>query len=131
MANTIGSVIGLVAAGLAIYFVEESSCAPSRPTLKTRPDEERVFFLVTLEPAGLVVRADALQRLGLYLADALTRHTELFAHLLERVVDAVFQPVAQFQYFPLFRREFVQNLDRKSTRLNSSHSSISYAVFCF
>src|SRR5689334_24796162 len=23
-----------------------------------------------------------------------------------------------------------QNLDRKSTRLNSSHSSISYAVFC-
>src|SRR3989338_2933722 len=110
MANTIGSVIGLVAAGLAIYFVEESSCAPSRPTLKTRPDEERVFFLVTLEPAGLVVRADALQRLGLYLADALTRHAELFAHLLERVIDAVLQPVAQFQYFPLFRREFVQNL---------------------
>src|SRR2546430_11507454 len=24
----------------------------------------------------------------------------------------------------------VQNLDRKSTRLNSSHSQISYAVFC-
>src|SRR5690625_6564278 len=25
---------------------------------------------------------------------------------------------------------FIQNLDRKSTRLNSSHVAISYAVFC-
>src|SRR5256886_10910499 len=28
------------------------------------------------------------------------------------------------------RRRGVRNLDRKSTRLNSSHSQISYAVFC-
>src|SRR3712207_8678828 len=28
------------------------------------------------------------------------------------------------------RRETVQSLDRKSTRLNSSHANISYAVFC-
>src|SRR2546427_3707809 len=28
------------------------------------------------------------------------------------------------------RRRAVQNRDRKSTRLNSSHSQISYAVFC-
>src|SRR5947209_10853995 len=28
------------------------------------------------------------------------------------------------------RREQVQGLDRKSTRLNSSHANISYAVFC-
>src|SRR5689334_24309164 len=28
------------------------------------------------------------------------------------------------------QNEIVKNLDRKSTRLNSSHSSISYAVFC-
>src|SRR5688572_32109128 len=27
-------------------------------------------------------------------------------------------------------REFPRNRDRKSTRLNSSHSQISYAVFC-
>src|SRR2546427_7991930 len=26
--------------------------------------------------------------------------------------------------------EFVERIDRKSTRLNSSHSQISYAVFC-
>src|SRR2546426_5930410 len=30
----------------------------------------------------------------------------------------------------LARRELVQPLDRKSTRLNSSHLVISYAVFC-
>src|SRR3989338_10782095 len=29
------------------------------------------------------------------------------------------------------RTEMRERLDRKSTRLNSSHSSISYAVFCF
>src|SRR5690348_18203522 len=28
------------------------------------------------------------------------------------------------------RAEVIQSLDRKSTRLNSSHPSISYAVFC-
>src|SRR3712207_7234744 len=28
------------------------------------------------------------------------------------------------------RRETVRNQDRKSTRLNSSHANISYAVFC-
>src|SRR5947209_13547768 len=29
-----------------------------------------------------------------------------------------------------FIRRFSQTLDRKSTRLNSSHANISYAVFC-
>src|SRR2546430_11680387 len=29
-----------------------------------------------------------------------------------------------------FKMPLVQNVDRKSTRLNSSHSQISYAVFC-
>src|SRR5712692_773247 len=33
-----------------------------------------------------------------------------------------------YRYFPA--DEHLQGLDRKSTRLNSSHSSISYAVFC-
>src|SRR2546427_9435233 len=30
----------------------------------------------------------------------------------------------------LYERPVARNLDRKSTRLNSSHSQISYAVFC-
>src|SRR3712207_7420389 len=31
---------------------------------------------------------------------------------------------------PLVENELIQPIDRKSTRLNSSHANISYAVFC-
>src|SRR3712207_7379014 len=33
-------------------------------------------------------------------------------------------------YLELYARFFVDLVDRKSTRLNSSHANISYAVFC-
>src|SRR5687768_17911704 len=35
-----------------------------------------------------------------------------------------------FTKFPTFLGNFVKTSDRKSTRLNSSHGYISYAVFC-
>src|SRR2546430_5969531 len=35
-----------------------------------------------------------------------------------------------FRAFPYRQHVVRENLDRKSTRLNSSHSQISYAVFC-
>src|SRR5699024_12523816 len=41
-------------------------------------------------------------------------------------VMAIFLSTMNFTNFLVFN----QNLDRKSTRLNSSHVSISYAVFC-
>src|SRR3712207_8272446 len=34
------------------------------------------------------------------------------------------------EVFFCFKRNFYPNRDRKSTRLNSSHANISYAVFC-
>src|SRR5205809_6658744 len=34
------------------------------------------------------------------------------------------------EYRGVLRQAFVQRIDRKSTRLNSSHGYISYAVFC-
>src|SRR5947209_14739036 len=38
---------------------------------------------------------------------------------------------AEFRFLPALRLEEVRTLrDRKSTRLNSSHANISYAVFC-
>src|SRR3712207_8980947 len=37
---------------------------------------------------------------------------------------------AACQADPTERRDPVRSLDRKSTRLNSSHANISYAVFC-
>src|SRR2546430_4077108 len=45
------------------------------------------------------------------------------------VVAAVAVDVADGQGGPFARQE-VRDQDRKSTRLNSSHSQISYAVFC-
>src|SRR3712207_8223979 len=38
--------------------------------------------------------------------------------------------VTEEQYFDVLRRKTAYLLDRKSTRLNSSHANISYAVFC-
>src|SRR5207245_9864707 len=46
-----------------------------------------------------------------------------------RADDREFKPVADF--FLGARSEELYLRDRKSTRLNSSHGSISYAVFCF
>src|SRR2546430_7722172 len=40
------------------------------------------------------------------------------------------QPEVEHLGLPLLSHEDVRRLDRKSTRLNSSHSQISYAVFC-
>src|ERR1035437_10981193 len=37
---------------------------------------------------------------------------------------------ARLKGYPLKRRVYGPELDRKSTRLNSSHANISYAVFC-
>src|SRR2546427_6206472 len=45
-------------------------------------------------------------------------------HLVLLNVDPIGRITVLFPFGPTFRR------DRKSTRLNSSHSQISYAVFC-
>src|SRR2546430_8354369 len=54
-------------------------------------------------------------------------YTTLFRSLLQRR-DPDFQGVPQLVL--VADRIAVWRLDRKSTRLNSSHSQISYAVFC-
>src|SRR2546427_7843768 len=51
--------------------------------------------------------------------DHLTRHRGARQRVLKRLLDHVAHPA---------RRR--RSADRKSTRLNSSHSQISYAVFC-
>src|SRR6267143_2172787 len=49
-------------------------------------------------------------------------------HLLCTISKSQFRPSWNIQ--PTQRQDVLAKLDRKSTRLNSSHSSISYAVFC-
>src|SRR3712207_2275704 len=52
----------------------------------------------------------------------------LIAVLPEYIVDATFAWKAAED--PAYAEYAVANIDRKSTRLNSSHANISYAVFC-
>ena len=56
---------------------------------------------VVLELAAARGVAQLAQRLGFDLADALARHVELLAHLLERAGAAVLQAEAQLQHAPL------------------------------
>src|SRR3712207_7877981 len=83
----------------------------------------------TLFPYTTLFRSrDGLQVLGraaLHLPEERPRlHLELPAHVLRRAVRGV-----QGQPDPVpGARPHLQ--DRKSTRLNSSHANISYAVFC-
>src|SRR5207249_9661337 len=67
----------------------------------------------------------------------LFRSQELFVHKLgaaltmEETILDVLEKLQQEAHDPSLRRNLQQHhKDRKSTRLNSSHVSISYAVFC-
>src|SRR5690625_5570928 len=68
---------------------------------------------------------------GYTFAESEVRHQDAYAHLLE--VLGLNNAFAQLADIPaLNARVQVLNghVDRKSTRLNSSHVAISYAVFC-
>src|SRR5688572_18213621 len=56
----------------------------------------------------------------------------VYANVAEAFPHAVYNRLESGFIGFVFHPEFAQNglLDRKSTRLNSSHSQISYAVFC-
>src|SRR5689334_24443221 len=87
-----------------------------------RPPRSTLFPYTTLFRSTRMVREYGMsERLGpigfsggspMYLGGEPVRSRE-YAEATQRVID-----------------EEVSGLDRKSTRLNSSHSSISYAVFC-
>src|SRR3712207_7220784 len=49
---------------------------------------------------------------------------------LEYVVKVNFMYLTEVCRSPGEKAQIVEHLDRKSTRLNSSHANISYAVFC-
>src|SRR5262245_8937017 len=71
-----------------------------------------------LGPRGM---AELAQRLGLDLADALARHREVLADLLQRVLAAVGQAEAQAQHLLLARRERVQHLVRLLAQGEADH----------
>src|SRR2546430_12989580 len=86
-----------------------------------RPPRSTLFPYTTLFRSGVMMLAGILGALG-----AVTISVPTAAKLARLEVDArgglpeAFQALRKRQIFA----------DRKSTRLNSSHSQISYAVFC-
>src|SRR5438270_10110691 len=58
------------------------------------------------------------------------RSSDLRRLLFDAHLEAVFRWNELDGFFEARRRIEIRRQDRKSTRLNSSHSQISYAVFC-
>ena len=69
---------------------------------------------------------------GQYLIEDMTDAEIARAQRVESVLPALREVAAEVDAAGEFHRPHVKTLseDRKSTRLNSSHDQISYAVFC-
>src|SRR5690606_40856176 len=87
-----------------IYYYVEHRHLPSFPT--RRSSDLNILLNLNGEYVGLVERKEAMATYGL---------CELLRYILNK---------------RLHLQELALRLDRKSTRLNSSHVKISYAVFC-
>src|SRR2546427_1419421 len=72
-----------------------------------RPPRSTLFPYTTLFRSQVVLQIAGFQHAGLHALAAARQGVQTYFHFLQR-----------------------ERLDRKSTRLNSSHSQISYAVFC-
>src|SRR5699024_12656680 len=104
------------------------AAAPTLTTLVSRAGSDRDTSQLQLFDAFLTMLTTLAQRQpvllvveDLHWADASTR--DLLTFLLARISDEALTVVLTYRSDELHR-------DRKSTRLNSSHVSISYAVFC-
>src|SRR5699024_12301815 len=79
-------------------------------------------FIMDLFPGSFNIRE--FNRTNYYWQDANNAYNEIMKLIEENQIPQEKIPV-------YFTKKFLQeNKDRKSTRLNSSHVSISYAVFC-
>src|SRR3712207_8333997 len=91
-----------------------------------RPPRSTLFPYTTLFRSGVAARksasggADAWR--GAFLQAPYLRDTLIAAS----VISETFETAITWDRF----EAFVATVDRKSTRLNSSHANISYAVFC-
>src|SRR2546427_8784727 len=90
-----------------------------------RPPRSTLFPYTTLFRSGVMTHASVLK----VTADG-TRTSPVLRGkwVLERIVGK--PPAPPPPDIPLFEPDIRGATDRKSTRLNSSHSQISYAVFC-
>src|SRR5688572_31612318 len=81
---------------------------PPGPASVRRPPPPLFFLMLRRPPTSTLFPYTTLFR---------SRSSDAVPHLTERLTDPLVGSLAE-------------RIDRKSTRLNSSHSQISYAVFC-
>src|SRR2546430_6091075 len=86
-------------------------------------------------PEGAVTEADASKKVREMFTQIAPRY-DLLNHLLSLQLDRLWRARTARRLQPILNRpdalvlDLCCGTDRKSTRLNSSHSQISYAVFC-
>src|SRR5438477_6957861 len=110
----------------------ERSSAHQRPiNLLLRHERRHVLWLdrATVENPQLAGEGFT-ENLGGFLADDGMRFGRNFRSRGLSGADRPHRLIGDDQFGRLLRRDGVNGADRKSTRLNSSHMSISYAVFC-
>src|SRR5688572_32343691 len=96
-----------------------------------RPPRSTLFPYTTLFRSVVVGRVEAPGTI--HVGQAVADREELALRIVEEIeVHSIGQPLRAFGDVDEQLREVVLDppVDRKSTRLNSSHSQISYAVFC-
>src|SRR3712207_7083830 len=96
-----------------------------------RPPRSSLFPYTTLFRSAILIDRDADRRVELPFARE-RRDGALLRDLPHAVVARVrdVQVALAVERQPRRRVELAARRDRKSTRLNSSHANISYAVFC-
>src|SRR3712207_7310794 len=90
-----------------------------------RPPRSTLFPYTTLFRSVIIATPIAVTFLRAGLID--TEIGLILAHLIRNLPFVAWILVGTFEVIP---RDLEEASDRKSTRLNSSHANISYAVFC-
>src|SRR5699024_11796829 len=97
-----------------------SSCSASLPAPLSFPTRRSSDLSQTLHP-----HPEGETRVNFRVDANVTQHVRMHHPATQH-----FQPFTVFTHDVNFCRRLGEREDRKSTRLNSSHVSISYAVFC-
>src|SRR2546430_1879409 len=124
----------LIAVPLGMFIVQRP--APRAIALgianifQTIPSLALFGFLIPIPFIGGIGKRTAIVALVLYALLPILRNTYVGLSGIDPAVLEAAEAMGMTQAQILFRVRFPLALDRKSTRLNSSHSQISYAVFC-
>src|SRR5690606_41887464 len=91
-----------------------------------------LFFIIRRPPSSTLFPYTTLFRSGWMRGEAakVNENAALLAELLPQVNPEVYPSSIKRKTEVIYNRLAKLTLDRKSTRLNSSHVKISYAVFC-